>query len=317
MSNESSGDRPFHVLALSGGGFRGLFTATVLSVLEEAMGPLARRFDLICGTSAGGLLALGLATELRATQLTELFVRDGNRIFGSHEWWRRWPLAKWWLAKHASTGLRHVLTEQFGRSTLGDLKHRVIIPAVNYSVGKCQLFKTPHHVSFERDHKLSLVDVAMATSAAPTYFPLHRIEGVGTFVDGGLVCNSPGYFGLHEARHFLGMTTRSPIRVLAIGTMTLGSTIAGSMGLDRGVGRWGARVFDLTISAQDSSTDYLLRHELGPQYLRIDEDAQGEQCRDIKNLDRFSRGAVRVLQERGMHAAQRALGDGIAPFPHA
>jgi uncharacterized protein len=119
----------FHILALSGGGFRGLYTATVLRGLEEALGaPLARRVDLICGTSAGGLLALGLAAETPAAKLQAMFELDGKRIFGVHEWWRRWLLAKWIFAKHSSDGLREVLTEIFGSSTLGHLRHRVMIP---------------------------------------------------------------------------------------------------------------------------------------------------------------------------------------------
>ena len=76
----TNGAKPFHVLALSGGGFRGLYTATVLKHLEEQLGaPLACRFDLICGTSAGGLLALGLAAEIPAEQLQGMFEQDGVR----------------------------------------------------------------------------------------------------------------------------------------------------------------------------------------------------------------------------------------------
>ena len=73
----------YHVLALSGGGYRALYSATVLAQLEEALGaPLAKRFDLICGTSAGGMLAIGLAAEIPTAELQALFVDQGNRIFG-------------------------------------------------------------------------------------------------------------------------------------------------------------------------------------------------------------------------------------------
>jgi patatin-like phospholipase/acyl hydrolase len=73
----------YHVLALSGGGYRGLYTATVLAELETALGrPIASHFDLICGTSAGGMLALGLAAEIPAHELKALFEEQGSRIFG-------------------------------------------------------------------------------------------------------------------------------------------------------------------------------------------------------------------------------------------
>ena len=132
----------FHVLALSGGGYRGLYTATVLAELEQAMGrPIASHFDLICGTSAGGMLALGLAAEIPARELKELFEKEGNRIFSSRSLARR--LFGFWLkAKHDSTGLREVLTKRFQEMTIGDLKHRILVPAVNYSTGRGQFFKT-------------------------------------------------------------------------------------------------------------------------------------------------------------------------------
>ena len=164
-------DRPidFHILALSGGGFRGLYTATVLKHLEESFGsPLAAHFDLICGTSAGGLLALGLAAEIPATELQMMFERDGKRIFGTRSLLRR-LLTKFFIAKHSPTGLRDVLEERFKDGTVGDLKHRVLIPTVNYSSGKGQFFKTPHAPKYEMDHHRRLVDVGLATAAAP-YF---------------------------------------------------------------------------------------------------------------------------------------------------
>lgn len=228
---------PLHVLALSGGGYRGLYTATVLAELEQVLGrPIAQHFDLICGTSAGGMLALGLANEIPASELKDLFEKHGGRIFGSRSLVRR-LLGFWLMAKHNPDGLREVLAERFGETTLGDLKHPVLIPAVNYSTGKGQFFKTPHHPSFELDHRLKVMDVALATAAAPVYFPLARNER-GVFADGGLVGNAPGLFGLHEARHFLATDPSVQVRVLSIGTMTVGSTVRGNANLDRGFGKW-------------------------------------------------------------------------------
>nr|WP_229033212.1 CBASS cGAMP-activated phospholipase [Pseudomonas aeruginosa] len=174
----------YHVLALSGGGYRGLYTATVLAELETALGrPIASHFDLICGTSAGGMLALGLAAEIPAHELKALFEEQGSRIFGCRSLPRQ-LLGFWLTAKHDSAGLKEVLTERFQGTTIGDLKHRVLVPAVNYSTGRGQFFKTPHHPSFELDHRMKVVDVALATAAAPVYFPLARNDR-GVFADGG------------------------------------------------------------------------------------------------------------------------------------
>lgn len=298
----------YHVLALSGGGYRGLYTATVLAELETVLGrPIASYFDLICGTSAGGMLALGLAAEIPADELKVLFEKEGNRIFGCRSASRR--LFGYWLkAKHDSTGLREVLTERFQKMTIGDLKHRVLVPVVNYSTGRGQFFKTPHHRTFELDYRMTLVDVALATAAAPVYFPLARNER-GVFADGGLVGNAPGLFGLHEVKTFLAPNQNALIRVLAIGTMTIGATIRGNANLDRGFGKWRGSLFDLVISAQESSVDYMLRQSLGQNYYQIDDKATPDQSRDVKALDRVSCGATNTLKDRGTHAAQRALGD--------
>lgn len=304
----------YHVLALSGGGYRSLYTATILAELESVLGrPIASHFDLICGTSAGGMLALGLAAEIPAIELKALFEDQGSRIFGKRSFMRQ-LLGFWLTAKHDSAGLREVLTERFQKATLGDLKHRVLIPAVNCTTGLGQFFKTPHHPSFELDHRMSIVDVALATAAAPVYFPLVR-NSRGVFADGGLVGNSPGLFGLHEVNTFLAPGQNAIVRVLSIGTMTIGATVRGEDSLDRGFGKWRGGLFDLVISAQESSVNYMLRQTLRENYFQIDDQATPDQSKDVKALDRVSIGATNTLKDRGNHAAQRALGDPLfQPF---
>lgn len=316
VTGPADSGEPFHILALSGGGFRGLYTATVLKHLEDQLGvPLARRFDLICGTSAGGLIALGLAAEIPTVQLQAMFEQNGRRIFCPPTGIRR-VLGPWGMAKYSPDGLKAVLTEKFGGLTLGDLKHRVLIPTVNYSKGSGHFFKTPHAAQFSMDHKHTLVDVGIATAAAPTYFPLHQIGEEGVYADGGLVGNSPGFFGLHEAHHALG-APRGPgnVRVLAIGTMTLGATKSGSSGLDWGIANWGTKLFSLVISAQEYSTDVMLAHLLGQNYVRIDDPATPDQSKDVEALDVVSPAAIEVLISRGTQAARRALGSAsLDPF---
>ncbi|XYQ92994.1 CBASS cGAMP-activated phospholipase [Pseudomonas syringae] len=298
----------YHVLALSGGGYRALYTATILKELEQVLGrPIASHFDLICGTSAGGLLALGLASEIPATELKSLFEDQGPQIFGSRDFMRK-RFGFLTRAKHSNAGLRSVLEHRFGDTTMGQLKHRVLIPAVNYTTGRGQFFKTPHHPSFELDHRMSVVDVALATSAAPVYFPSVRNER-GVFVDGGLVGNAPGLFGLHEVRTFLAPDQNARVRVLAIGTMTVGATVSGGKDLDQGIIGWGSNLFDLVISAQESSVDYMLTQSLGDNYFKIDDQVTPQQSSDVKALDDVSLASTNTLRDRGTAAAQRALGD--------
>ncbi|WP_153130481.1 CBASS cGAMP-activated phospholipase [Dechloromonas hortensis] len=309
----SSEPKPFHILALSGGGFRGLYTATVLEELEATLGSsIANRFDLICGTSVGGLLAMGLAAEIPTSELTKIFTKHGKDIFGRQSWLRRLGRGIF-RAKHSDEGLRETLEKVFEGRLLGDLKHPVLIPTVNYSTGRAQMFKTPHHPRVELDHRLSLVDVALATSAAPVFLPLAE-NSRGIFCDGGLVGNSPGFFGLHEAKHFMEADPAS-MRLLAIGTMSSGNTVPGGARRDRGVLDWSEALISLMISAQESSTNFLLQHELGERYARIDDEATPDQVDDIRRLDVVSPAAVKTLTLRARNAAQGALGmKSFSPF---
>ena len=159
----------FQVLALSGGGYRGLYTARVIADLEQTIGEsIGRRFDLIAGTSVGGILALALAQEIPAERVVILFEKHGQEIFK-----KRWSFGGIWRAPYTTTKLRELLgaDELFGQRLLGSCRHPVIVPAINYTTGSPVLFKTAHHPSLQRDYRVPLVDVALATSAAPRLLP--------------------------------------------------------------------------------------------------------------------------------------------------
>ena len=97
--------------------------------------------------------------------------------------------------------------------------------------------------------------------------------------------------------------------------MTIGATVRGGASLDRGFGKWRGGLFDLVISAQESSVDYMLRQSLGNNYFQIDDKATPDQIKDVKTLDCVSIGATSTLKDRGSHAAQRTLGDpNFQPF---
>lgn len=307
MMDEQDSIPTYHVLALSGGGYRGLYTATVLAGLESALGqPLARHFDLICGTSVGGLLAMGLALEIPTSDLQGIFKDHGGAIFDSRKGMRK-LLGFWKMAKHSNEGLKHVLAPHFEGRTVGDLKHRTLVTSVNYATGAGQFFKTPHHPRFELDHSMPLMDVALATTAAPGYFPIVR-NSRGVFADGGLVGNAPGLFGWHEVVTFLEPSRSAKVRVLAIGTMSTGATIRGDAKLDAGILDWRGDLLGLMFSAQESSVNYMLGHILGADYLKVDDAVTPQQSMDIRELDVVSEAAKQTLLARGAAAAQRTLG---------
>lgn len=305
---------PFQILALSGGGYRGLFTARVLADIEEEIGePIATRFDLIAGTSIGGILALALALEIPAINLVKLFESNGNRIFK-----KQFSLGGLWSAPYTQSALQELLSaeELFGNKTLGDCRHPVIVPAINYTTGLPVVFKTPHHPDFVRDYKHKLVDVALATSAAPGFFPRHVFENC-QYVDGGLFANAPGLLAAHEAQHFLGQK-RNALRVVAIGTMSAKYTVDPRRERSGGTRDWGGwwppntakRLFGVAISAQESLVNNILSHRFpnNSQYFHIDEDLTDERAQAVA-LDKTDRAAQEVLLGSAKECSKRWLGN--------
>jgi len=308
-------------LALSGGGYRGLYTAKVLELLEQKLGgPIARHFDLICGTSIGGIIALALALEIPASKIVEIFIREGEDIFGGRPRQRRLRKGRWWdsiwpvgmnRAIHTPDHLRRVLEQQefFGHRLLGECGHPVIVPSVNFTTAVPQLFKTPHHPSFERDHLLPLIEIALATSAAPVFFPQHRFNNK-VYVDGGLVANGPALFGVHEAEHFLKQSIED-VHVLAIGTLQIDSTASAADRLDRGIRAWGNDLFTLTIAAQERAMNQIVAHRLGGRFMPINDTLTQNQVKDV-SLDLADEQARQTLLGRADNSYQLSLKEGIA-----
>lgn len=293
----------FHILSLSGGGFLGLFTAIILADLERRLGrPISNAFDLIAGTSIGGLLALALALEIPADKLVQQLQDKGTDIFS------RRPKPKSSIAKrldmlrylaspkYRSDELERALDEIFsGRPALGDVpNHRVIVPAVNLTKGVAQVFKTPHHERYDHDCHVPLRDVALATSAAPTYFPMASIDGQ-LFTDGGLFAQSPDLVAIHEAEHYLGVNPES-VRLLSIGTTTTRFSIPPSDGTNFGLVNWALnqRLWSAIISSQQQVVDYMARYLLKDRYVRIDA-IQSEEQKSELALDVATPDAQRII----------------------
>lgn len=301
----------FQVLALSGGGYRGLYTAKILADLEQEIGDhVARRFDLIAGTSIGGILALAIAMEIPAERMVKLFEQHGSKIFK-----RRISLWGIVRAPYSPRSLADLLSAEdlFGSQTLGECKHPIIVPAINYSSGQPQLFKTPHHATFKRDHQFRLVDIALATSAAPGYFPRHTFNN-NQYVDGGLYANAPGLLALHEAQTFLGQPLES-VHMISIGTMSSRFTADPRRNRSGGTFDWGGmnpanmpkRLFGLSISVQESLSDYMLKHRMGERYLSVDDVLTDERARAVA-LDKTDAPAREVLLGAASEKSKVILG---------
>lgn len=208
------------ILSLGGGGIKGAATAAYLAHLEEASGRrIADCFDLIAGTSTGGILAIALALGVAASDLVEFYIKEGPAIFP-----RDRPtagisgfVARLRRSNYEADALHHALSQRLADRLLGEATTRLVIPSVQPARAEMYLFKTRHHPLFRQDHRMRAVDVALATSAAPTFFPQHVISGKGPFVDGGLWANNPVGVAVAEAVSYLGWEPDT-LRVLSIET---------------------------------------------------------------------------------------------------
>ncbi|MBX9948746.1 MAG: patatin-like phospholipase family protein [Candidatus Obscuribacterales bacterium] len=205
----------FQILSMDGGGVKGLFSAAVLAKLEEDLGiRLADHFDLIAGTSTGGIIALGLGAGLSPAEIVDFYVKEGPKIFAQHP-------ASWLqhlvFRKFGSAELEAALKRCFGEKRLGDSTKRLVIPSYNLDTEQVYVCKTPHHERLRRDYKAYMWQVAMATAAAPTYLPgFNGLDGA-RLIDGGVWANNPSIVAITEACSMLGVPLSS-IRMLSLGT---------------------------------------------------------------------------------------------------
>jgi len=204
----------FQILALDGGGIKGMFSAAILAHLGNDLGiSVIDHFDLIVGTSTGGIIALGLGAGLSPRSIVEFYVEKGPAIFGNG----LTVLRQCFRPKHKDSPFEDALKECFGEKRLADSNKRLVIPSYNLVDDYIDLFKTPHDDRFNRDYKVPLWKVAMATSAAPTYFPAFRAVDRIRLVDGGVWASNPVMIGIIEAIGILKVPL-SAIKVFSLGT---------------------------------------------------------------------------------------------------
>lgn len=218
-------DRPFKILSLDGGGIRGVYTAEVLRRCEEAFcggRTLADYFDMIAGTSTGGIIALGLGLGIATRDIVGFYRDDGRAIFPPLP---TWAPSRWWRfyralrrARLDHEALERALKERFGDHLLGESTARLVIPAFMMPKTEIAVFKTDHHEDFANDHSTPMWRVARATSAAPTYLKGHEHEESGRiFIDGGVWANNPVMVAVVDAVTAYDVDF-DQIEILSIGT---------------------------------------------------------------------------------------------------
>ncbi len=225
------------ILAIDGGGIRGVIPAMILERLEQLTGKATHElFDLIAGTSTGGILALGLtapnpAGEARysAHDLVELYFSEGRTIF-PQPLWRRVPgfglAADVMDEKYPAAGIEDVLERYFGDTMLSEALTDVLVTSYAIERRTPFFFKSRHASTEDRraTHDFAMRDVARSTSAAPTYFEPAVVNAARAerqdyyaLVDGGVFANNPSLCALAEAKTMLGADL-SEILLVSLGT---------------------------------------------------------------------------------------------------
>lgn len=249
------------ILSIDGGGIKGTSPAAFLASLEEDLpNPIGSYFDLIAGTSTGGILAIGLAMGLSARELLELYEQRGPEIFGQSGHPNRiaalmsdmWASVRHWVtSKHDTDVLRAVLTDVFKDKCIGDSQTRLIVPAWDADLRSVYLYKTAHHARFVKDHRKPAIDAALATAAAPSFFRRYRtVEQVG-LIDGGVWANNPTGFAALEAVSVLGWNP-ADLKILSLGCIDETYTLSENPG-KLGLG-WRGRALSLLMDGQASAS---------------------------------------------------------------
>ena len=304
------------MLCLSGGGYRGLFTALVLEQLEDKAGNhLEKHFDAIAGTSVGGVLAAGLALRIPASKMRAVLERHGRRVFDSRIRLGRWRLPVRnrlrvaYRARYAQAPLAEVIEELLDPLQLSEVRKPLLLPAVELGAGAPRLLVSGGFDGAGASD-LQLRDAVLATTAAPTYFPPHHVNG-RVFVDGGLVANAPDLAAVTEAVRLFGCEL-DDMRVLSIGTAGVPHAVVRSTRAP-GLFEWVVRagLVQLTLAAQERLAVQQCGVLLRDRYRRVDFEPESEFRRRL-SLDAADGESTRILHACA-DAALKPLFDPIDP----
>lgn len=290
-------------LSLSGGGFRGMYTALVLEALEkQAKRPLGEVFDVIAGTSVGAWIAAALALQIPATDIQAVIASHGPVIFnGSPRKWRfprsHNPLRFLYRPRYAKEPLRKAIGTLFGEyqfAPLSSISAPLVISAVDIA-SSTPVILLSGGLAGKHATDLPLCDALLATSAAPTYFPVHRV-GRHSFVDGGLIANAPELVAVTETIRHLGAALEE-VRVLSIGTAASRHTISLNTKAP-GLVTWFLNhgLVQLTLSAQEQLAVEQCAVLLRDRYLRLDHCPDDAHTRNLR-LDSVSAASIESLRQ--------------------
>jgi patatin-like phospholipase/acyl hydrolase len=295
---------PVKVLSIDGGGIRGVIPATVLVDVERRTArPASELFDLIVGTSTGGIIALGLTKPddhgrpaWSAADLVSLYRREGAHIF-SRSVWQRIETAEGVLdEKYPASGLERALERYFGESRLSAALAPVMVTSYDLERRRPFFFRSGRAAA-DPAYDFPMREAARATSAAPTYFEPPRLRNDATgerfaLVDGGVFANNPAMTAYAEV---LAERRDVEVLMLSLGTGQLTRPIPYEHARHWGLLGWARPILDVVLDGVSDTTDYELEQLLGPEsHIRI----QTELDRGSDDLDDATPANIATLEEK-------------------
>jgi patatin-like phospholipase/acyl hydrolase len=189
-----------NILSIDGGGTRGIVPATIINCIEKETGhKIMDFFDVVAGTSTGGIIATAMAAGVDSAELVNLYLNKAKDIFKQTFFDRLSGVDEYLEADYSNKGLKKELDRILGSSTLKDLqngsfgkagKHLMIcsfdLNPEPSSDGNLNYRPDVFYSGYIRDAQRTLSDICLMTSAAPTYFPIYM-----NHIDGGVAMNNP------------------------------------------------------------------------------------------------------------------------------
>lgn len=260
----------YRILSIDGGGIRGLYAAVLIQRLLAAIPSLVERCDLLAGTSTGGIIALGLAHGVSIAELIELYTTRGQEVFENAQV-RHAREASGLVGGNDNKRLHALLHPVLGTTTLAKLRKHVLIPTFHLDnhgeKQQCRTWKPKFFHNFpgpDSDGAERAIDVALRTSAAPTYFPIYQ-----GYIDGGVVANNPSMAALAQALdHGTGKQSLTDIALLSIGT-GVNATYIEAETLDWGLEQWAKPLVSLMMDGMMTVADYQCTRLLGARFHRL------------------------------------------------
>ncbi len=281
MKMASESQKKFKILSIDGGGIRGILPLTFLANLEQQLKStgnpqwkLHNHFDLICGTSTGGIISLAISLGIPTTEILDLYFDNAKKIFH-----RRFNPLK----PYSNSNLQNLIREKFqdakGRDQLmKDCKTATCITSYNLFNGSPNIHKSAYHENWIRDPEIPAYQIALSTSAAPTFFKPYNseykdgnqlVKKLSNMVDGGVYANNPTLIGIIEATEVFEQPL-SNLKILSLGTGHKEFTNKRNV-LNWGKLRWinKGRIIDLFMQGQSQHVENLISiMQLGPDKIR-------------------------------------------------